>query len=316
MSNTFGKVTAEYTLLRIYLCEDSLPGILTAVSYAYEERRGHANNKLQVREEGLTSELFAEYREVETEPEKAEKVYRAIYEKIGADALGIVESVALSHEEGKADLIYRFLILGFANGPAVTAYVKDQNVYRMLKVNRRIGNESHHWVEFVRFQVLDNSAVEGTGTDVDKTAATEEIVFDTGRQLPGGEQMDLLPAIIGESRGEEILIARIGPKEKVLPRVMPHFADRFHGATFLIYDETHDMLGIHRPGIQWVLYEQISSAFPEVRDLFSRKNETEREMEELWKVFFNATDIKERENTKLQRNLLPLWHRKYMTEFS
>ena len=113
-----------------------------------------------------------------------------------------------------------------------------------------------------------------------------------------------------------ILIARIGPKEKVLSRVMPHFADRFHGATFLIYDETHDMLGIHRPGIQWVLYEQISSAFPEVRDLFSRKNETEREMEELWKVFFNATDIKERENTKLQRNLLPLWHRKYMTEFS
>ncbi len=295
MSNTFGKVTAEYTLLRIYLCEDSLPGILTAVSYAYEERRGHANNKLQVREDGLTSELFAEYREVVTEPEKAEKVYRAIYEKIGADALGIVESVALSHEEGKADLIYRFLILGFANGPAVTAYVKDQNVYRMLKVNRRIGNESHHWVEFVRFQVLDNSGMRREGKE---------------------RQADLLPMILGEDSGEEILIARIGPKEKVLPRVMPHFADRFHGATFLIYDETHDMLGIHRPGIQWVLYEQISSAFPEVRDLFSRKNETEREMEELWKVFFNATDIKERENTKLQRNLLPLWHRKYMTEFS
>ena len=295
MSNTFGKVTAEYTLLRIYLCEDSLPGILTAVSYAYEERRGHANNKLQVREEGLTSELFAEYREVATEPEKAEKVYRAIYEKIGADALGIVESVALSHEEGKADLIYRFLILGFANVPAVTAYVKDQNVYRMLKVNRRIGNESHHWVEFVRFQVLDNSGMRREGKE---------------------RQADLLPMILGEDSGEEILIARIGPKEKVLPRVMPHFADRFHGATFLIYDETHDMLGIHRPGIQWVLYEQISSAFPEVRDLFSRKNETEREMEELWKVFFNATDIKERENTKLQRNLLPLWHRKYMTEFT
>ncbi|MBR1440593.1 MAG: TIGR03915 family putative DNA repair protein [Lachnospiraceae bacterium] len=278
-------------MIRIYLCEDSLPGILTAVSTAYEERRGHANNKIQVREEGLTAELFSEYQDVETDPEKAEKVYRAIYEKIGADALGMVESVALSHEEGKGELIYRFLILGFANGPAVTAYVKDLNVYQMLKVNRRISNESHHWVEFLRFQVYD-------------------------RLLPERKSNDLLPVLLGGDQSNEILIARIGPKEKVLPRVMPHFADRFHGATFLIYDETHDMLGIYRPGLQWVLYEQISGVFPEIPELFSRKNETERQMEDLWKVFFEATDIKERENLKVQRNLLPLWHRKYMTEFN
>ncbi len=298
-------------MIRIYLCEDSLPGILTAVSTAYEERRGHANNKIQVREEGLTAELFSEYRDVETDPEKAEKVYRAIYEKIGADALGMVESVALSHEEGKGELIYRFLILGFANGPSVTAYVKDPNVYRMLKVNRRISNESHHWVEFLRFQVYDGGARRR-----DENAFFETEDDDDDRLLPERKSTDLLPTLLGSDEDKEILIARIGPKEKVLPRVMPHFADRFHGATFLIYDETHDMLGIYRPGRHWVLYEEISGAFPEVSELFSRKNETERQMEDLWKVFFEATDIKERENLKVQRNLLPLWHRKYMTEFN
>ncbi len=298
-------------MIRIYLCEDSLPGILTAVSTAYEERRGHANNKIQVREEGLTAELFSEYQDVETDPEKAEKVYRAIYEKIGADALGMVESVALSHEEGKGELIYRFLILGFANGLAVTAYVKDPNVYRMLKVNRRISNESHHWVEFLRFQVYDGGARRR-----DENAFFETEDDDGDRLLPERKSTDLLPTFLGSDEDKEILIARIGPKEKVLPRVMPHFADRFHGATFLIYDETHDMLGIYRPGRHWVLYEQISGAFPGVPELFSKKNETEREMEDLWKVFFEATDIKERENLKVQRNLLPLWHRKYMTEFN
>ncbi len=298
-------------MIRIYLCEDSLPGILTAVSMAYEERRGHANNKIQVREEGLTAELFSEYLEVETDPEKAEKVYRAIYEKIGADALGIVESAALSHEEGKGELIYRFLILGFANGPAVTAYVKDPSVYQMLKVNRRISNESHHWVEFLRFQVYDGGAQSRCENEFFETEDA-----DGDRLLPERKGANLLPALLGEDGSNEILIARIGPKEKVLPRVMPHFADRFHGVTFLIYDETHDMLGIYRPGLHWVLYEQISGAFPGVSELFSRKNETEREMEDLWKVFFEATDIKERENLKVQRNLLPLWHRKYMTEFN
>ena len=36
---------------------------------------------------------------------------------------------------------------------------------------------------------------------------------------------------------------------------------------------------------------------------------------DLWKDFFNTIGIKERENHQCQRNLMPLWYRKHMTEF-
>ena len=36
---------------------------------------------------------------------------------------------------------------------------------------------------------------------------------------------------------------------------------------------------------------------------------------DLWKDFFNTMGIKERENPQCQRNLMPLWYRKHMTEF-
>ena len=36
---------------------------------------------------------------------------------------------------------------------------------------------------------------------------------------------------------------------------------------------------------------------------------------DLWKDFFNTIGIKERANYQCQRNLMPLWYRKHMTEF-
>ena len=284
--------------LRIYQCEDSLPGILTAVSCAYKDRNGHENNRLQVWVPDSTPELFAEYVTVKTDPEAAEKVYRAIYDKIGFKALSMVESVAMSHEEDKGELIYRFLILGFANGPKTTDYIQDDHIYRIRRIHKRIGNESHHWIEFIRFQAYCS---EPRSEGNHETAGSDTILpelFGTLRQVP-----------------KEYLLAKIGTKEKVLSRIMPHFADRFHGEAFLIFDETHDQLGVYEPGIPWVIYEEITRIYPGLPELFRKKDPEEKRMEELWKIFFEATDIPERENAKLQRNLLPLWHRKYMTEF-
>ena len=36
----------------------------------------------------------------------------------------------------------------------------------------------------------------------------------------------------------------------------------------------------------------------------------------LWKAFFNAVGVEARANYRCQRNFLPLWYRKDMTEFS
>ena len=41
----------------------------------------------------------------------------------------------------------------------------------------------------------------------------------------------------------------------------------------------------------------------------------EDEYTDMWKTFFEAIAIKQRRNTECQRNLMPLWMRKHVTEF-
>ena len=57
----------------IFQCEDSTEGILTGVYDAWASRFGHGNVKLEAGT-GHEMELFSEYRSVETDREKAEKV--------------------------------------------------------------------------------------------------------------------------------------------------------------------------------------------------------------------------------------------------
>ena len=72
--------------MTIFLCDDTMEGIFTAVYDAWASRLGHANVKLQVR--GGTMELFADYREAETDMEKAEKVARTIKRELGGRGMG------------------------------------------------------------------------------------------------------------------------------------------------------------------------------------------------------------------------------------
>ena len=61
----------------IFVCEDSLDGILTGVYEAWDSRLGHENVRLQTEAEG-TLELFCQYRPVRRDLEKAEKVLRTV----------------------------------------------------------------------------------------------------------------------------------------------------------------------------------------------------------------------------------------------
>ncbi|MCM1057227.1 MAG: TIGR03915 family putative DNA repair protein [Firmicutes bacterium] len=106
-----------------------------------------------------------------------------------------------------------------------------------------------------------------------------------------------------------ILYARIGPKCNALTFLMPHFADRLPIENFVIYDSTRELFGIHPARQQWYL---LSGEEAEPR---LRYSEEEMRYQELFRHFCRTISIKERENLKLQRNLLPLRFREYMIEF-
>ena len=62
---------------------------------------------------------------------------------------------SLSAEEDALQAIYNFLRVGFAMGADVLENYTNPHVMRIMELYRNIGNESHHFREFARFQSLD-----------------------------------------------------------------------------------------------------------------------------------------------------------------
>lgn len=141
---------------RVYLCEDSIEGIFTAVYKAWASGYGHKNNLLQM-DGGYNMELFCEYIKVVPEEELALKVTKSIKQKIGVAAYEVVYCTAMSDEPDKADLIYRFMILGFHMGPKVMNYLSNDVVGTVLRLKHRVSMEKHHYLGFIRFEELQNT---------------------------------------------------------------------------------------------------------------------------------------------------------------
>lgn len=140
----------------ILCCEDSIESIFTAIYDAWASKHGHNNIKIEVK--GLSScsdlELFANYINVETDDEKAEKVISSIPKKISPQAFDMVMKAAITDCEDKADVIYHFLVRGFAIGAKVIDYLTDDYVMKLFQMNRNVGNEVHLYKGFLRFEEL------------------------------------------------------------------------------------------------------------------------------------------------------------------
>lgn len=254
---------------RIYMCEDSIDGIFTAIYDAWSSRYGHENIRIQVKtadKDSFNMELFSEYIEVPVDEEKPVKVARSIREKISEEAFEMIYYAALSDEAGKGDIIYRFLILGFSLGPKVVDYLSHDAVINIFNLRRNVGNETHHFLGFVRFMESKNN----------------------------------------------VLLAKINPRNDILRLIAPHFSDRLNSENFVIYDEKRKTAVVHRSGFPWIYV--LADDFN--LDRFEELSDHEEEFQLLWKAFFNSIAIEERKNFNLQRNNLPLRFRSNMLEFS
>ena len=109
-----------------------------------------------------------------------------------------------------------------------------------------------------------------------------------------------------------ILFADISPKNHVLVALMEHFADRLPSENFAIFDEGRKLYGIHPARKQWFLAggEELAESMAD-----EPVTEAEERYAELFRHFCKRIAIKERRNLDLQRNMLPLYFREYMTEF-
>ncbi|EEG29010.1 putative DNA metabolism protein [[Clostridium] methylpentosum DSM 5476] len=99
------------------------------------------------------------------------------------------------------------------------------------------------------------------------------------------------------------LIARIEPKNCVLPMIAPHFAERLPNEQYLIYDKTNRLALVHQPGHSAIL--PLDSFEPDL------PGEAEREFRCLWKLYYDTIGIEGRYNPKCRMTMMP---KRYWTE--
>lgn len=141
--------------MTVYICEDSLDGILCGVYDAWMSRKGHAQVRLQL-DGWFEQELFTEYFTVPRDEKKAERVVKSIRQKISEEAYEKVYVASLSQDPDRADKIYRFLIYGFHFGEKVVDMLQVPAVFQLFQICRNVYNENHLFIEFVRFSQLSD----------------------------------------------------------------------------------------------------------------------------------------------------------------
>lgn len=246
-----------------FLCEPTLDGIFTGIYDIWADPEGTEQKKLLLEGE-YEPELFYDYRKIEPDSKKAEKVARSVKRKISPLAYRWLCLTALSYAEDRADAAYRFLIRGFRIGSSVTDCLQDPAVARVFELSGKTNHEAHQFQEFVRFEQLSNGS----------------------------------------------LFARIAPKCRVVTLLAPHFADRFSGENWVIFDETHGEAVLHRRLETW----WAARLSKEEAEAFRERYAVQDPYTGLWQTFFDAIAIKQRKNPACQRNLFPKWMRKYVTE--
>ncbi len=102
------------------------------------------------------------------------------------------------------------------------------------------------------------------------------------------------------------MLAKISPKYNILPLIKNHFAGRLGNFRFIIYDETRKLAIVNTKEHCQIIF------IPSIQFELS---ENEKGMRSLWKNFFQAIEIKERKNLKIQQSKVPSRYRKNMIEF-
>lgn len=250
----------------IFQCDNSTEGIFTAIYEAYKCRIPRKDIEIQA-EQGGNLELFSEYKEIETDLNKAQKVADTIKKRFGKENAEFFYHASLSKEVDKANAIFRTMEKGFRlkNERKIMQDLADPYVIRVFELARNVTNEQHHYYGFVRFRELKNG----------------------------------------------VLFSKISPQNDVLVLLADHFSDRLPMDSFVLYDEQRKAFILHPKNEKYILVkgETLDEKY------ISNISEKEADFQNWWKGFYSSVSIKERENTALQKQNLPLRFRRNMVEF-
>ena len=191
--------------MTIYTCKPEWEAMLTCIYEASKSGLGHKNIRLML-EPVSQYTLFDNYIHVDADSAKARKVSDALCQQISCEFYNELAYTSMAYEEDVLDNIYHVMLLGFTYGKDILNMVQYSDVMRNRQIRKRVGNEAHHFVEFLRFHMV------------------------------GG---------ISGVMGSSVYAAHIEPKSRVLPVLGVHFEDRMPSENWLIADDVHREVIVH-----------------------------------------------------------------------
>ncbi len=90
---------------------------------------------------------------------------------------------------------------------------------------------------------------------------------------------------------------RFSPINNLLPLMLSHFAARLSGIPFVIHDTKRSLLGIYDTEEKYIVSAE--GFIP------PDKSDSETAFEDMWKLFYDTIGIKERNNPKLMKQMMP-----------
>ena len=136
-----------------YIYDGTFEGLLTCVYHHYYTDR--ANGIFT--EDNYQANMLCPYMEVETDSEKAQRVYDAIEEKISEYDLRCTYKAFLSGIPKKEMVILRYLVLGFRKGYSVSSLHGNGIVNECQGILKKVSVESERMLQFVRFSVMEGN---------------------------------------------------------------------------------------------------------------------------------------------------------------
>lgn len=200
----------------IFICEDSIDGIFTGVYDAWASRYGHRNVSLTTHAPDNYT-LFDEYITVTTDTEKSRKVGNTLRQRLGGEVYAqLYEAAAATETIRKSS----------------KQIPKAEAIYRTIVLGLSLKN-GRQVLEYLSEPYVNR-------------------VFQLSRST-GNEAHHLLGFLRFQELENGVLLARIHPKNDVLSFLGDHFSDRLPEENFMIYDETHKRVALHRKGSYFFL---------------------------------------------------------------
>jgi len=133
-----------------YLYDGTFEGLMCCIyDHYYAEKASGI-----FRKEMYQQTILCGFHEVESDEEKALRVYNAINSKISPSDMERIYRVFLSESENKEIKILRYVILGFKEGAKIRLLHGNPIVFDVQQIERKVIGEVHRLAGLIRFSVL------------------------------------------------------------------------------------------------------------------------------------------------------------------